>query len=289
MDDSLSAWLALREAADWSARSGSLVQRVTAALPSSSVVRAVDLCTGTGSNLRYLMDRLPSPQHWLVVDRDAALLDEIAVRLSDWARSRGWTMSTDAGGHHIRGAAFGCDVVTRQMNLNQLDAEIFDGCHLVTASALLDLVSEEWLRTLAARCREAGAAALFAITYDGRSTCEPSEPEDETIRSLLTRHQKTDKGLGGVAAGPDAWAIAERVFAEAGFQVEHAGSDWSIDPSDEAFQRMLIEGWAHAARELAPQQSTTIADWLERRREHVSAGRSRIVVGHADMAAWIDP
>ena len=52
------------------------------------------------------------------------------------------------------------------------------------------------------------------------------------------------------------------------------------------FQRMLIEGWARAAVEVAPERAGTIADWLRRRREHLEKGRSRIVVNHVDMVAW---
>jgi hypothetical protein len=173
------------------------------------------------------------------------------------------------------------------MALARLDAGIFDGRHLVTASALLDLASESWLRLLAVRCRAAGAAALFTLTYDGRSACDPVEPEDDMVRELMNQHQKTDKGLGGPAAGPDAWAVAERAFREAGYRVEGAPSDWSLEPSEQSFQRELIEGWARAAREIAPRHADTIADWLRRRLTHVGAAHSRIVVGHHDMAAWV--
>jgi len=67
---------------------------------------------------------------------------------------------------------------------------------LVTASALLDLVSEDWLAALAARCRESGAAILFALSYDGRIRCSPEEPNDATICALVNEHQRTDKGFG---------------------------------------------------------------------------------------------
>ena len=77
MSESLSDWLALREAADWAARSEALVRRVADAIGTAGTLRGLDLCTGTGSNLRYLLDRLPGRQQWLVVDRDAALLDEV--------------------------------------------------------------------------------------------------------------------------------------------------------------------------------------------------------------------
>ena len=107
------------------------------------------------------------------------------------------------------------------------------------------------------------------------------------VRELMNRHQRTDKGLGGPAAGPEGSAAAERVFEAAGYQVERAASDWSLGPSEQEFQRQLIEGWAHAASEVAPDQSKTIADWLTRRLARVEAGRSRIVVNHVDMMAWL--
>jgi hypothetical protein len=259
MNDSLSQWLALREAADWSARSELLARRVGDALAPAGTVRGLDLCTGTGSNLRYLLDRLPGRQQWLVVDHDPALLAEVPTRLSAWAHVKSCTVTTDRRRSHVRGDRVDAQVETRQMNLERLDAAIFAGRNLVTASALLDLVSESWLRLLADRCQAARAVALFSITYNGQSSCDPAEPEDEMVR--------------------------ERVFKEAGYQVERASSDWLIEPREREFQRQLIDGWAHAASEIAPRQGSAIANWLKRRLAHVDAGCSRIVVGHVDMAA----
>jgi hypothetical protein len=286
VDESLSEWLACRESADWAARSTPLVERVRQALGSPEVLRVLDLCTGTGSNLRYLIDRLDGRQKWLVVDRDARLLEEVPSRLMAWAAARGCSIHTEGAVTYLRGTQCECDIETREMDLDRLDASLFAERNLVTASALLDLVSESWLRLLAVRCREVGATALFTLTYDGRSSCDPVEPEDDMVRELMNVHQKTDKGLGGPAAGPDAWSVAERAFTDAGYRVECAPSDWSIAPSEQIFQRMLIEGWAHAACETAPQRSGTIADWLRRRLAHLDAGRSRIVVNHVDMVAW---
>ena len=186
----------------------------------------------------------------------------------------------------LQGERYECDIETRERDLDRLDADLFAGRHLVTASALLDLVSESWLELLALRCREVGATALFTLTYDGRSSCDPVEPEDDMVRTLMNVHQKTDKGLGGPAEGPDAWSVAEQAFRNVGYRVEVAPSDWSIAPSERTFQRMLIEGWAHAASEIAPHESDMITDWLRRRLAHVTAGRSRIVVNHMDMVAW---
>ena len=102
----------------------------------------------------------------------------------------------------ITGDALECHVDTRAMDLGALDDEaVFAGRHLVTASALLDLVSESWLKSLAMRCRAAGAVALLTITYNGRSLASPPEPEDAMVLDLFNRHQRTDKGLGGPGGG----------------------------------------------------------------------------------------
>jgi SAM-dependent methyltransferase len=263
-DHGLAPWLALRESIDHRSRSSALTGLLAAHLPADRPLRILDLGTGRGSNIRYLAPRLPQPQEWLVVDRDPALLAAVASRASAGARVH---------------------VATRCENLAPLAADLFDGRHLVTASALLDLVSEQWLRLLANRCRAQGAAALFALTYNGESSCAPSEPEDNTIRRLLNQHQKTDKGFGP-AAGPDANAAAERAFRDAGYEVRSVPTEWRLGPESSALQRELVEGWARPALELAPEQAPMIRDWLSRRLDHLSAGRSHIVVGHYDLAAW---
>src|SRR5262245_61433672 len=271
MSDALAQWLALREPADTAARSTHLTQAVAAALAGRGPLRILDLATGTGANVRYLIDRLDADrQRWLAVDRSSILLGHLRSRMSGWRSSRGYTFELE----------------TRELDLNTLDRSMFAGRDLVTASALLDLVSESWLRSLAAGCGGAGAAALFAITYDGRSTCSPAEPEDEMVLGLFNEHQHRDKGLGGPAAGPDAIDAAVRCFADAGYHVETAPSDWNLAPSDAALQRELIEGWAFAATETGPDAAPRIADWRARRIAHVDAGRSHIVVGHQDLVAW---
>jgi hypothetical protein len=285
--DTLSEWLALREASDHASRSEPLLRRITERLTADRPVRVLDLCTGTGSNLRYLMERLPPRQHWLAVDRDRSLLEEIPSRLEVWGRTRGHAVHAGERETQVAGREVSAVVETRQMDLRQLAPSVFDGRHLVTASALLDLVSDSWLETLAMRCRAVGAFALFTIIYDGRSWCEPVEPEDEHVRELFNRHQASDKGLGGPAAGPHAAAAAEQRFAEAGYTVESARSDWRLTPDALAMQRYLIEGWAGAAAEVAPEEAPGLADWLRRRLAHVEAGRSLIVVGHRDVAAWL--
>jgi hypothetical protein len=211
MDDALAQWLQLREPADTAARSSALTAALLPVLTArrgTRPLRVLDLGTGTGANVRYLAPRLPGAQEWLAVDRNPALLARLHARMADTSASSG-------------GVGRRCDVATRVVDLDGLnDESLFAGRHLVTASALLDLASESWLAALAARCRSEGAAVLFALSYDGSSTCQPTEPEDEMVRDLLNQHQRRDTGLGGPlgdpAAGPAAAACAVRCYSAAG-------------------------------------------------------------------------
>ena len=59
MDESLSRWLGLREPADAAARSEVLTRAIAGSIGGGDPVYLLDLATGTGSNIRYLADRLP--------------------------------------------------------------------------------------------------------------------------------------------------------------------------------------------------------------------------------------
>ena len=286
MGDFSAAWLALREPADFSARSSQLAGVIAHALAHDDTVQALDVASGTGSNVRYLAERLPPCQDWLLVDHDQGLITQAPVRMSEWAAARGYEARVEPDGVLLQGDRLKCRVHTRRVGVADLtNAAIFNGRKLVTASALLDLVSERWLRGLAVRCREHASAALFALNYDGRIHCSPEEGEDELVRELVNRHQRRDKGFGA-ALGSDAAGTAERLFVGAGYQVHRQPSDWVLSPDARGLQQALIDGWAQAAAELAPGESASIQSWRTRRLAHLAQGRSRLRVGHEDVAAW---
>ncbi len=254
----LSDWLALREAVDHAARSEALTDALADRLPPARPLRVLDLGTGTGSNIRFLAPRLPAPQAWCAVDRESSLMAHLPP-----------------------------GVAARCMELGRLDdPALFEGVHLVTSSALLDLVSSNWIAKMAMRCRDAGALALFSLNYNGWSRCTPADPDDTFVLEHFNRHQRSsDKGFGR-AAGPDAAGEAARSFAACGYQVRLQRSDWDLTPEMQELQAALIQGWAAATCEIVPDETDRVAAWLERRLADVKGGRSRIEVGHLDIAAW---
>jgi hypothetical protein len=95
---------------------------------------------------------------------------------------------------------------------------------LVTASALMDLVSETWAEGLLRRCRSAGADVLFALSYDGRIEFEPALQDDALVTGLVNRHQRSDKGFGP-AMGPSVTDKTRAMLVGSGYRVKSRPSD----------------------------------------------------------------
>ena len=260
-------WLDLREAADHRARAREPLARLRAWAAEKSRLRILDLGAGTGSNLRFLAPRLGVPQHWTLLDHDADLLAQ--VRPPETADTVTWIpVRTDLAQWREAAGAGGADVVT--------------------ASALIDLVSESWLRSLAAGCAELGAAVHIVLSYDGTVQWSEADPLDAEVLATVNAHQERDKGLGS-ALGPHA---AERLahFLEArGYRVWTAASPWRLGSESAPLAEHLIAGWVQAASEQNPSRADPYREWGARRLSDLVSGRTLIRVGHRDLVALSEP
>ncbi len=259
-------WLDLREPYDSAARDESLERALAGSIVAGGPI--VDLGAGTGANLRHLAPRLAADGPWILVDHDPTLLAQ--------ARSR-----------HARACGAGArpDVAVRTLDLaRDLDGLDLAEAALITASALLDLVSRDWLGALVARCARARVPALLALSYDGRIEWSEPEDADEEVAALVNAHQRGDKGFGP-ALGPAAVAAAVEGFEARGYAVRTATSDWLLGPHDRALQRALLDGWVEAAVAMAPRRGDAIRAWRTRRLGRLAAGMSGLRVGHADLLA----
>lgn len=256
-------WLALREPFDARARNPAVLDAVVALLSYYPSVRIIDIACGTGSTLRALAPRLSVQQNWHLVDNDLGLL----ARATATARPASVTAAAIV------------------LDLNRdLEAALDGPVDLVTASALLDLVSEAWLERLAVEIAARSIPIYAALSYDGRITIDPADPLDDAIIAAVNAHQRTDKGFGQ-ALGPTAASLAIARFEKLGYSVIHGKSDWAVGPDDRDMQLDTLAGWAGAARELGDLSLADTAGWLMRRRDAVNAGRSSIRVGHVDIFA----
>lgn len=256
-------WLALRESYDRRARNPSVLAAALSLLKSKSTVHLVDLACGTGSTLRSFGPHLTARQFWDLVDNDPRLLDAAC-------RANG---SNDA------------NLKTVRLDLNRdIEAALNRPSDLVTMSAMLDLVSADWLDRFARHAASRAVPVYAALTYDGRIELSPDDPTDPVVTAAMNAHQLTDKGFGP-ALGPSGATAAISRFEALGYSVLRGHSDWVIGTADQAIQMELLHGWAAAAREMQSLPSRDIDDWLARRRAAVARRASTMRVGHVDFVA----
>ena len=246
-------WLALREPADAAARSAELAERLRPHLATDAPLVIHDLGGGSGAMGRWLAPRLPGPQHWVVHDRDEELLELAAA-----------------------GAPDSATVERRRSDITRLTRDELAGASLVTASALLDLLTREELVRMVAAC--AGRPMLLALTVAGRVTLSPKEPLDAPISAAFNAHQRRGHKLG-----PDAVAAALDQLRGTGAELIVRPSPWRLRAAHADLTAEWLDGWVAAACEQEPELAADAAAYVDRRLAQLFAGELEVSVDHADL------
>ncbi|MDN3358776.1 class I SAM-dependent methyltransferase [Actinomadura sp. DC4] len=247
-------WLDLREGADADARATALLPPLRAYLGDTERLVVHDLGCGTGSMARWLAPLLPNPQHWVMHDRDPVLLARATA-------GPGVTVTTDCG--------------------NLADADLTGAC-LVTASALLDLLTAKEIGGLAAAC--AGRPALLTLSVTGRVELTPADPFDSVVESAFNAHQRR-VAAGRCLLGPDAPEVATAAFEGHGMAVRGHESPWRLGPDRAELIAEWLTGRVAAVREQWPDLAVRAEAYLDRRLAANAAGELHVVVHHRDLLA----
>jgi len=162
-------WLTLREPYDRRARNAAVLGALGKWAVQRSSVAVVDLACGLGSTLRGVTERLPKRQSWRLVDNDLSLL----ARAGDLERPPDLTVTPVP-----------VDLA------RDLEAALDGPVELVTTSALLDLVSHEWLERFATEAAARRLPVYAALSYDGLATLDPVDELDSAVIDAVNQHQR---------------------------------------------------------------------------------------------------
>jgi predicted RNA methylase len=224
-----------------------------------------DLGGGTGAMGRWLAPLLPGPQHWVVHDRDADLLEVAAGQLPGPA----------ADGATVTAEAKHCDIT-------RLHRGDLAGASLITASALLDLLTEDELVGLVAVSAGAGCPILLTLSVVGRVRITPSDPLDRRVAAAFDAHQRRTTERGRLL-GPDAVALVAERFGRRGAVVLARPSPWRLGAFQADLAAEWFSGWVAAACEQQAELAAETELYTRRRLAQASAGRLAVTVDHADL------
>jgi hypothetical protein len=257
-------WLDLREQADAAARSRELVDLVRERLPVGGTAVVHDLACGSGSMGRWLAPLLLGPQRWILHDRDADLLALAASRPP---------VAAD-------GAAVEAD--TRVSDITRLAPTELADASLITASALLDLLTREELAAVVGTCAAVGCPVLFTLSVTGYVALEPKDELDVRLAAAFDAHQRRST-LRGRLLGPDAVDAAAEAFRRLGAEVVVRPSPWRLCAADAPLTFDWLTGWLDAAFEQEPALAVDARLYARRRLRDAGAGRLAVTVAHADL------
>jgi hypothetical protein len=245
-------WLDLREPADAAARSAELAERLARHLTANELV-IHDLGGGSGAMGRWLAPRLSGRQHWIVHDRDAELLERA---LAEPPRS--------------------ITVEARRTDVAALTPDDLAGASLVTASALLDMLTADELAAILGAYTAVGCPLLVAMTVVGRVALTPADPLDAAIAEAFNAHQRR-----GGRLGPDAVAATVQALRAGGADVLVRPSPWHLGAAHAALTAEWLDGWIAAACEQDP--ALDAGAYRERRLAQAASGGLAATVDHADL------
>jgi SAM-dependent methyltransferase len=260
-----SGWLALREPADAAARALDLVDRIARQLPATGRWVIHDLGCGTGAMGRWLAPLLPWRQRWVVHDLDTDLLEVAAA-------------------HSPGQAADGAPVTveTKYSDITRLRPGDLADATLITASALLDLLTEEELVGLIAVCAGSGCPMLLTLSVVGHVELTPADRLDRCVGAAFDAHQRRMAERGRLL-GPDAVALAVQQCGERGAEVLVRPSPWRLGVSDADLAADWLTGWVGGACEQELELAAETEPYTRRRRAQLAAGELAITVDHADL------
>jgi hypothetical protein len=258
-------WLALREPADAAARARDLVDRLRTELPATGRWVIHDLGCGSGAMGRWLAPLLPGPQHWVLHDRDADLLDIAAFKLP---------------GPTADGAAVTVEV--RRSDITRLEPGDLAAATLITASALLDMLTETELAGVIGACAGAACPILLTLSVIGRVELAPAEPLDQRLAAAFNAHQRRATERGRLL-GPDAvtWTLEQLGRLDA--EVLVRPSPWRLGAGQGDLLVEWLTGWVAAAAEQDPELTGEADGYVRRRWAQAAAGELRVSVDHADL------
>lgn len=257
-------WLALREPADAAARSAELADEAGRWMPAGRTV-IHDLACGTGSMSRWLGPRLGGPQHWILYDWDPDLLARAAAAMPA-----------------VAGDGTAITFETRTRDVTRLEPPDLNGASLITASALLDMLTAEEVERLVVACVRAACPILLTISVVGRIAITPPDPLDQRVAEAFNGHQRRTVD-GRRLLGPDAVGFAVEEFGRWGADVLVRPSPWRLGPAEAALAAEWLAGWLGAACDEQPVLETATAAYAQRRGAEAGTGRLCVTVDHHDL------
>jgi SAM-dependent methyltransferase len=279
MEHATPRYLHAKESIDERALSRRVRDHLLAALPTAP--RIVEAGCGTGVTVSRLRSWGVDRGEYRGIDTSSAIVSHARGARPRICRREGASVRATDTGWLID--ALDCRFRVGDA-LARAPDQFEDGADLVVAQAFLDLVDIEAAIDAVASALAPGGMLYAPITFDGTSCFLPAHPDDEAVERAYHAAINAQPGRDNRAGR----RLLDRLRGEALLAVD--SSDWIVRPheggypADEQFFLSRILDFVGDALADAP---VAADDWLETRRDQLTAGTLIYVAHQYDLLAQL--
>ncbi len=252
-------WLKLRETIDKKSRNLKVIKLINNKFSKKDCISIIDLGTGAGSNYNYLKPKLKFNQDWVFTDISSSSLNYFKKNLK-----------TSKKIYKTKFKIF--DVI------GELEKITFSNYNIVTGSAFLDILPRNWFYKFH-KFNIKTEIILFALNYNGSFKFYPKHKNDQEIINLFNIDQKTDKGIGSKAIGPDCSKLINNIFNKT-HHTYLMNSKWDV-VKNYKFQKYFL----NFCKEVIKKNNIDYSLWLKFRYQCITKKNSRLILQNKDFLA----
>lgn len=278
----LSNWLSDRFEVDAEARNKKVETHFLKLISEKPTLNLIDLGSGTGGNLVYLMPKINSNQNWHLVEQDAILIDACKQRLSqlfEVSNSSGHTMS-------IKNEANAIHLTWHNMDISEFleNPSYPNKFDVLTASALFDVLPKATFQKI--RDFTLSKKLLLFSTLNYKNTLfKNANKADNYYAQLYQKHMKLPQTYG-IKMGGDCKTDILSSFNKTEKQNLFIGeSNWLLNQTHTRLLKQLIQFFAESIPDLlsSDEEHQTFSNWVNIKNEQIDKQELSIVVEHFDF------
>ena len=252
-------WLKLRETVDKKSRNLKIIELINKKFSNHESISIIDLGTGTGSNFNYLKPRLKFIQNWVFTDISSNSINYFKKNINISRK--------------ICKTKFQIfDVINDLQKIN------FKKFNIVTGSAFLDILPRSWFYKFH-KYNTKTEIILFALNYNGAFTFFPKHKYDQQIVDLFNKDQKSNKGIGVKAIGPECSVLIKNVFKNT-HHTYLMNSKWDVTKNYQ-FQKFFLS----FCNNVIKKNKIDYSSWLNFRKNCIKEKNSRLILQNTDFLA----
>jgi hypothetical protein len=241
----------------------------------------VDAGAGSGANMRYLMEKIPASQQWVLIEQNPDFSKASLQVLQQHARHQGYTSFMEQDTLTLQTPTKTIQVNAKQGSLLEIE-NLTDLSHTdaIVSNAVFDLFTLHQFDTFVSTIARYQLIFLSTLNYENMHF-SPTRWQDEKMIALYHAHMLRPQTVGP-AMGPACIPQMSDILKKHRYAVATGSSLWNIHSKDEKMMRYLLNFMETSIAELppSPEDKLLLQQWIKQKKETADF---TLIIEHQDI------